>query len=384
MKRSSDRILTTHTGSLPRPDGLVALIEQKESGALTDTRGFDAAVKAATVTIVRKQLECGVDIVNDGEVAKPSYATYPKDRLSGFGGVAEAFFGIGDLADYPEYGARVFNEQSPVATLKRPACNGPVAYKDRAGLDAEIANLKAAIAESKPVEAFMSAASPGVISIFLPNQYYKTHEAYLAALSDAMKVEYQAIHQAGFVLQVDCPDLAMGRHIQFPDASLAEFRKNIELHVEALNNALSGIPEDRVRIHLCWGNYEGPHHRDVPLRDILDIVLKARVAGISYEASNPRHEHEWAVFKENKLPSGKILIPGVIDSVSNFIEHPELVAQRICNIARVVGRENVIAGTDCGFATIAGFHSVDPRITWAKFQSMAEGARLASKELWNR
>jgi 5-methyltetrahydropteroyltriglutamate--homocysteine methyltransferase len=381
MKRSTERILTTHTGSLPRPDGLLPLIEQKESGALRDTAAFAAAVKAAVGTIVAKQIECGVDVINDGEVDKPSYATYPKDRLSGFGGVAEGFFGIGDLADYPEYGERVFGN-SPVATLKRPACNAAVKYQDRAGLETEIANLKTAAAQVKAADVFMSAASPGVISIFLPNQFYKTHEAYLAALADAMKVEYQAIHQAGFVLQVDCPDLAMGRHIQFPDASLAEFRKNIELHVEALNHALSGIPAENVRIHLCWGNYEGPHHRDVPLRDILDIVLKANAAGISYEASNPRHEHEWAVFKDVKLPAGKLLIPGVIDSVSNFIEHPELVAQRICNVARLVGRENVMAGTDCGFATVAGFHSVDPKITWAKFQSMAEGARIASRELW--
>lgn len=381
MKRSTDRILTTHTGSLPRPEGLLPLIEQKESGALRDLAAFNTAVKGAVGTIVRRQIECGVDVINDGEVAKPSYATYPKDRLSGFGGVTEGFLAPGDLADYPEFGSRLLGD-SPVAKLKRPACNAPVKYADRSALDLEIANLKAAAAQVKAADVFMSAASPGVISIFLPNQYYPTHEAYLAALADAMRVEYQAIHNAGLVLQVDCPDLAMGRHIQFPDASLAEFRKNIELHIEALNHALRGIPADDVRIHLCWGNYEGPHHRDVPLRDILDIVLKANAAGISYEASNPRHEHEWAVFKDLKLPAGKLLIPGVIDSVSNFIEHPMLVAQRIGNVARLVGRENVLAGTDCGFATVAGFHSVDPKITWAKFQSMTEGARLASRELW--
>jgi 5-methyltetrahydropteroyltriglutamate--homocysteine methyltransferase len=381
MKRSSERILTTHTGSLPRPESLMALIEQKEAGTLLDQNSFAAAIKNGVAAIVRKQMDSGIDIVNDGEIDKPSYATYPKDRLSGFGGESRSFLAPGDLTDYPEYGQRFFS-QTPVSTLKRPVCNGPVAYKDRAGLDTELANLKAALAQVSPTEAFMSAASPGVISIFLPNDYYKSHEEYLAALADSMKVEYQAIHQAGFVLQVDCPDLAMGRHIQFPDASLDEFRKNIQIHVEALNHALAGIPPERVRIHLCWGNYEGPHHRDVPLRDIIDIVLKANVGGISYEASNPRHEHEWAVFKDVRLPADKVLIPGVIDSVSNFIEHPELVAQRICNIARLVGRENVIAGTDCGFATVAGMHSVDPRITWAKFQAMAEGARLASKELW--
>lgn len=383
MKRSTERILTTHTGSLPRPASLLPLVQQKEGGALRDQAGFVSAVKAAVGTVVHQQIDSGVDVINDGEVDKPSYATYPKDRLSGFGGVAEGFFAIGDLADYPEYGQRIFGgDGSAVATLKRAACDGPVAYRDLAGLETEIANLKAAVAGTSPTEVFMSAASPGVISIFLPNKYYKTHEAYLAALADAMKVEYQAIHQAGFVLQVDCPDLAMGRHIQFPDASVAEFRRNIEMHVEALNHALSGIPEEQVRLHLCWGNYEGPHHRDIPLRDILDIVFKAHAAGISYEASNPRHEHEWAVFKSVKLPTGKLLIPGVIDSVSNFIEHPELVAQRICNVARLVGRENVMAGTDCGFATVAGMLTVDPKITWAKFRSMAEGARLATQELW--
>jgi 5-methyltetrahydropteroyltriglutamate--homocysteine methyltransferase len=310
MKRSTERILTTHTGSLPRPETLMPLVEQKELGELKDPARFEAAVQEAVKTIVRQQIENGVDIVNDGEVDKPSYATYPKDRLSGFGGESQGFFALGDLADYPEFAERLFG-QNQLRALKRPTCNGPLAYKDRASLDRELATLKAALAGSAAVEGFMSAASPGVISIFLPNQYYKSHEAYLAALADAMKVEYEAIHRAGLILQVDCPDLAMGRHIQFPDASLAEFRRNIELHVEALNHALAGIPPEAVRIHLCWGNYEGPHHRDVALRDIIDIVLKVRADGISYEASNPRHEHEWAVFKEVKLPPGKVLIPAV-------------------------------------------------------------------------
>jgi 5-methyltetrahydropteroyltriglutamate--homocysteine methyltransferase len=383
MKRSTERILTTHTGSLPRPDDLLPLIKAMEAGNTTNVAGFDTRVRSAVAEIVRKQVEAGVDVVNDGEAGKPSYATYVKDRLSGFGAEAstELLPGIADLNDYPEYGER-FRSQRAVADLKRPACDGPVAYRNRKDVDKELENLKAAVAQAKPTEAFMSAASPGVISIFLPNTYYKTHEAYLAALADAMKTEYNAIHQAGIILQVDCPDLAMGRHIQFPDASLSEFRKNIERHVEALNHALSDIPPDRVRIHLCWGNYEGPHHRDVPLRDIIDIVFKARASGISYEASNPRHEHEWAVFKDVKLPEGKLLIPGVIDSTNNFIEHPELIAQRICNVANVVGRENVLAGSDCGFATVAGFSAVDPKITWAKFHSLAEGAKIASRQLW--
>ncbi|HXZ89038.1 MAG TPA: cobalamin-independent methionine synthase II family protein [Candidatus Binataceae bacterium] len=383
MKRSSERILTTHTGSLPRPDDLLPLIKAMESGKAADAAAFDVRVRSAVAEIVRKQVELGVDIVNDGEAGKPSYATYVKDRLSGFEGEAppDLLLGIADLNDYPEYGER-FRSQRAVSDLKRPACNGPVTYRNRKAVEKELDNLKAAVALAKPAEAFMSAASPGVISIFLPNTYYKTHEAYLGALADAMKTEYEAIHQAGIILQVDCPDLAMGRHIQFPNATLAEFRKNIERHVEALNHALANIPADRVRIHLCWGNYEGPHHRDVPLRDIIDIVFKVRAAGISYEAANPRHEHEWAVFKDVELPDGKLLIPGVIDSTNNFIEHPELIAQRICNVANQVGRENVIAGSDCGFATVAGFSAVDPKITWAKFQAMAEGARIASQRLW--
>ncbi|HEX4210140.1 MAG TPA: cobalamin-independent methionine synthase II family protein [Candidatus Binataceae bacterium] len=380
MKRSTDRILTTHTGSLPRPADLLKVIADQEAGVSTDTPAIRAHVKAAVADIVRQQLETGVDIVNDGEMGKPSYATYVKDRLSGYGGET-TLLPIRDLAEYPEFAER-FMRAGVIEQLKRPACTGAVAYTNLEPLQRDLDNLKAAVAARHPAEAFMSAASPGVITIFLGNHHYKSHEEYLGALADAMKIEYQAIHQAGFILQVDCPDLAMGRHIQFPDASLAEFRKTIEMHVEALNHALTGIPPESVRLHLCWGNYEGPHHLDVPLRDIIDIVFKANADGISYEASNPRHEHEWAVFKDIKLPQGKVLIPGVLDSTNNFIEHPELVAQRICNIARVAGKENVIAGTDCGFATVAGYTPVEPKITWAKFAAMAEGARLATDELW--
>ncbi|MGH7985049.1 MAG: cobalamin-independent methionine synthase II family protein [Candidatus Binataceae bacterium] len=379
MKRSSERILTTHTGSLPRPDDLLALIAAQERGA-KDAGELGARVRSAVEEMVRKQIAAGVDIVNDGEAGKPSYATYVKDRLSGFEGEADVL-PLADLADYPEFGER-FARMRVIETLKRPACTGAIAYRDREAVLTDTGNLRAAISQTPPAEAFMSAASPGVISIFLGNHYYKTHESYLAALADAMRNEYQAINQAGFLLQVDCPDLAMGRHIQFPDASVAEFRKMAEMHVEALNHALAGIPADRVRIHLCWGNYEGPHHRDIPLREIIDIVLRAHAAGISYEGANPRHEHEWAVFKEVKLPDGKLLIPGVIDSTNNFIEHPELVAQRIRNLAGVVGRENVVAGTDCGFATIAGYMPVDSKITWAKLAAMAEGAKIASRALY--
>jgi 5-methyltetrahydropteroyltriglutamate--homocysteine methyltransferase len=379
MKRSTDRILTTHTGSLPRPADLLRAISLREAGT-ADSAAIRAHVKSAVADVVRKQLETGVDIVNDGEMGKPSYATYVKDRLTGYGGET-TLLPIRDLAEFPEFAER-FMRDGVIETLKRPACTGPVTYRDTEALQRDIDNLKAAVAARHPAEAFLSAASPGVITIFLGNHHYKSHEEYIGALAEAMKAEYNAIHQAGFILQVDCPDLAMGRHIQFPDATLAEFRKTIELHVEALNHALAGIPPESVRLHLCWGNYEGPHHLDVPLRDIIDIVFKANAAGISYEASNPRHEHEWAVFKDVKLPDSKILIPGVIDSTNNFIEHPELVAQRIGNIARLVGKENVIAGSDCGFATVAGYTPVEPKITWAKFAAMAEGARLATNELW--
>jgi 5-methyltetrahydropteroyltriglutamate--homocysteine methyltransferase len=377
MKRSTERILTTHTGSLPRPEDVVTMLYARDKGELQDQATFEQRVREATAEVVRKQVECGIDIVNDGEASKIGYSTYVKERLTGFGGEAGPLRAA-DVLEFPEYARRVFR----VSGMKRPACTGPISYKDKAALQKDIENLKAALQGVQPEEVFMSAASPGVISLFLKNDYYPNHDAYLAALAEAMKVEYDAIHQAGFLLQVDCPDLAMGRHIQFAEDSLEEFRKKAELHVEALNHALADIPPERMRLHLCWGNYEGPHHRDVPLRDIIDIVLKARPAAISFEAANPRHEHEWKVFQEFTLPPEKILIPGVLDSTTNYIEHPELVAERLCRFAQVVGRENVIAGTDCGFATFAGLDTVDPKITWAKLQAMAEGARLASQLLW--
>lgn len=377
MKRSTDRILTTHTGSLPRPDDLVQMLYAHEKGEARNQAAFTARVREATAEIVRKQIEVGVDIVNDGEVGKIGYATYVKDRLTGFDGEAGPLRSA-DVLEFPNFARRVYR----LTGVKRPACTGPISYKDVAALQQDLDSFKTALQGVAPEEAFLSAASPGVISLFLKNDYYPNHDAYLAALADAMKVEYNAIHQAGFLLQVDCPDLAMGRHIQFAEASLVDFRKNAELHIEALNQALSDIPPERIRLHLCWGNYEGPHHLDVPLRNIIDIVLKARPAAISFEAANPRHAHEWKVFHEFTLPPGKILIPGVLDSTTNYIEHPELVAERLCRFAEVVGRENVIAGTDCGFSTFAGLAEVDPQITWAKFRAMAEGARLASAQLW--
>jgi 5-methyltetrahydropteroyltriglutamate--homocysteine methyltransferase len=283
--------------------------------------------------------------------------------------------------DFPELAKRVFGD--PGRSRRRtPACNGPISVRDPRAAEIDAENLKAALASVRPTEAFLTAASPGVISLFFRNDHYPSHEAYLAAIADAMRHEYEAVVRAGLLLQVDCPDLAMGRHIQFAGLSLEEFRRMARLHVEALDHALAGVPPDRVRMHVCWGNYEGPHHHDVPLQDIIDIVLAARPSGISFEAANPRHAHEWRLFERVRLPEGKILIPGVLESKTNYIEHPELVAQRIGRYAKLVGRENVIAGTDCGYGTWVGQAAVDPGVVWAKLGSLAEGARLASREFW--
>jgi 5-methyltetrahydropteroyltriglutamate--homocysteine methyltransferase len=377
MKRSGERILTTHTGSLPRPAELVELLRRAEVGEPDDRAAFEATVRAAVADTVRKQTEAGVDVLNDGEQGKPGYATYIKDRVTGFGGQSRVTTVWAEGRDFPEYVAR--RAGNTRSSFPRPYCDGPIAWRDFAAVQRDIDTLKAVAASGAPAaEVFMTAASPGVVSIFLANEYYPSREKYLEAIARVMKDEYEAIHAAGFVLQLDCPDLAMSRHNRFPDMSLAEFRKIVALHVEVLNEATRAIPPERMRLHLCWGNYEGPHHLDVPLRDIIDLVLQARPAGISFEGANPRHEHEWKLWKEVKLPPGKVLIPGVIDSTTNFIEHPELVADRITRYASVVGRENVIAGTDCGFGTFADNDSVDARIAWAKLRALADGARLAS------
>ena len=380
MKRSTERILTTHTGSLPRPPDLTTMLEALDTGNSPDPAAFEARVRRAVADVVRQQLDAGVDVVSDGEQGKVGYSTYVRHRLTGFGGES-AGRPRADWADFPEAAARAERR----STVSRPACNGPIDWKDRTAVQKDVANLRAALDGDQPAEAFMTAASPGVIAHFLPNQHYPSREAYLARLVDVMKEEYDAIHRSGFVLQVDCPDLAMGRHLAFPDLSDAEFLKIAAANVEALNHALRDIPADRMRLHLCWGNYEGPHHRDIPLREILGIALKARPQALSFEGANPRHEHEWAVFREVKLPDDRIIIPGVLDSTTNFIEHPELVAQRLVRYAEVVGRERVMAGSDCGFATFArSAAGVEPEIAWAKLRSMTEGARLASTQLWRR
>jgi 5-methyltetrahydropteroyltriglutamate--homocysteine methyltransferase len=378
MQLSTDRILTTHTGSLPRPDDLTATLEALDAGRMPDPAGFDARVRGAVADIVCQQVEAGVDIVNDGEQGKVGYSTYVRHRLTGFDGQAVVPMRA-DWADFPKAAAR--GERR--STVMRPACNGPIEWKDRTAIQKDIANLKAAVEQAKPADVFMSAASPGVVAHFLKNEYYPSRDAYLARLADVMKEEYDAIHRAGFVLQVDCPDLAMGRHLAFPEISNAEFLKIAAANVEALNHAVRDIPADRMRLHLCWGNYEGPHHRDIPLRELLPIALKAKPQALSFEGANPRHEHEWVVFREIRLPDDRVIIPGVLDSTTNFIEHPELVAQRLVRYAEIVGRERVIAGTDCGFATFArSAHQVEPEIAWAKFNAMVEGARLASRQLW--
>ncbi|MGE0315295.1 MAG: cobalamin-independent methionine synthase II family protein [Lautropia sp.] len=377
---SQGRILTTHTGSLPRPDSLIRVMYAKEEGVPVDRAALAAQIRTAVHDIVRKQVDAGIDVVNDGEMSKPSYATYVKDRLSGFEGSSEPLV-YQDLVDFPEMARRVFGDPGR-SRRKTPGCNGPIAVKDPQAARIDAQNLHDATAAVGATKGFMSAASPGVVSLFFRNHHYPDHETYLHAIGEAMRDEYEAVAAAGFVLQIDCPDLAMGRHIQYREASLDEFRKAAALHIEVLNHATRNIPPERLRMHLCWGNYEGPHHCDVPIADIIDLVFTARASMISFEAANPRHGHEWTVFETVKLPEGKTLIPGVIESKSNFIEHPALIAQRILRYANLAGRDNVMAGSDCGYGTWVGQAAVDPDIVWAKLAALAEGARIASGTLW--
>jgi len=375
MKRSAERILTTHTGSLPRAGDLLAQLVRRDRGEGVDEAALAAQVRAAVADSVRRQAAAGIAVVNDGEAGKIGYSTYVKERLEGFGGQSAERPTSRDMAEFPEYAAarRVAGGDGPAM----PACVGPVAYRDVEAVRADIANLRAALEGVDVEEAFMSAASPGIVAFYLENQHYATDEEYLFALADAMKAEYDEIHRGGLLLQLDCPDLALTRH-RLGDETLEDFRAFVRRRVEAIDHATRDIPPDAIRMHVCWGNYEGPHHHDVPLRDIVDIVLHARPAAISFEAANPRHAHEWTVFEDVALPDGKVLMPGVIDTTTNYVEHPELVAQRLERYVRLVGRENVIASTDCGFASFAGSGAVHPDIVWAKLGAMAEGAELAS------
>jgi 5-methyltetrahydropteroyltriglutamate--homocysteine methyltransferase len=390
MHRSTQRFLTTHTGSLPRPDDLVRAMYAREEGVPVDAQALERRVASAVAEVVTKQVEAGIDIVDDGEMSKPSYATYVKDRLSGFGGSGNTFV-YQDLVGFPNLARRVFGDPGR-SRRKTPACDAPIGIRDADAARRDVAHLQSAlsaVASQDPSgdrhrveDAFLTAASPGVVSLFFRNEHYGSDEAYLAAIADAMRHEYETIANAGLVLQIDCPDLGMGRHIQYAELPLAEFRRKAELHVEALNDALRNIPAEQLRMHLCWGNYEGPHHCDVPLADVIDIVFRAKPSAIVLEAANPRHAHEWQLFETVKLPDGKLLIPGVIESKSNFVEHPELVAQRIGRYANLVGRENVIAGSDCGYGTWVGQAAVDPDVVWAKMAAMAEGARIASSRFF--
>ncbi len=381
MKTSVDRILTTHVGSLPRPQNVVDYLFAEDKGEEFNRAGYDQTMREEVTQVAKKQTTARVDIISDGEMSKISYATYIRHRLTGFeiGEVPRAT--PKDLDEYPEFRDRLA-QQGGTPKYHRPICRGAIEIKDLEPLKKDIANLKSAMAEANAAEAFMNAASPGVIAVFQPNQYYPSHESYLQALAEVMKVEYETIVNSGLLLQVDCPDLAMGRHIKFRDADEAEFIRNAELQVEALNYALSDIPADRVRMHLCWGNYEGPHTHDIPLPKIMPTVMKAKPQAVLFEAANPRHAHEWQVWAEADIPEDKILIPGVLDTTTNFIEHPQLIAERILKFTDIVGRERVMAGSDCGFGTFAGFGAVHPSICWGKLNAMAEGAQLASEKLW--
>jgi 5-methyltetrahydropteroyltriglutamate--homocysteine methyltransferase len=329
--------------------------------------------------VVQAQLQHGVDVVNDGEVGKVGYATYIKDRLTGFEGKSQPRPKPLEWQEFPEF----FSRRAAEPAVQTPACTAPITWQGDAEIRRDLHRLKSALEEAQPTEAFMTSISPGGIWYILPNEYYPSDEAYVFAAADAMRAEYRAVYEAGFVLQLDCPDLAGGRNRpQYAHASIEDFRRMVAMHVEALNHAVADIPAERMRMHVCWGNYEGPHLSDVPLAEIIDLLYQARPAGLVLEGANPRHAHEWTVFRDHPLPEQKVLITGVLDSTTNFVEHPELVAQRIGRFAEVIGRERIIAGTDCGFATFAGRRVVDPRIAWLKFDAMAEGARIASQALW--
>lgn len=379
MKASSERILTTHVGSLPRSKAVTDVVFGRDKGE--SPANAEQTITDAVDEVVARQVESGVDIVSDGEMSKISYATYIKDRITGFEGDSKRE-PPKDLEDFPGFLKRQVSSGG-TPTYSRPCCVGEITVKDMGPVQSDLANLAAAVERHQPAEAFMNAASPGVIALFQPNQHYPSHETYLEALADAMAPEYRAIVDAELLLQLDSPDLGLGRHMMFKDKTDAEYRALADLHVDALNHALEGIPPERVRLHVCWGNYEGPHHHDAPMSMVLPIALRANAQALLFESANPRHAHEWQVFADSAIPDDRILVPGVIDSTTNFIEHPELIAQRLCRFANIVGRERVIAGTDCGFSTFAGFGAVDPDIAYAKLASLAQGAALATSKLWS-
>ena len=377
MNRSEDRILTTHTGSLPRPGRLAEELAAFDAGSLTQPEQASLAsrVSAAVAGIVADQVDAGIDVVSDGETSKYSYATYVKRRVTGFDG-ASTPLALSEFADFPGLAA------NGTFKVPNPGCVGPVAFRGAGAVAADIANLQAALQAIPGVEGFMNAASPGIIADYFRNEYYASDEEYLWALAEAMKPEYDMIAASGLVLQIDCPDLALGRHFAARPLDVPAFRARISQRVEVLNHALRDIAPERIRMHICWGNYPSPHHHDIPLSEIADIVLRARPAALLMEAANPRHSHEWRVFEDVALPEGKVLVPGVIDTLTTYVEHPRVIADRILRYARTVGQQNVIAGTDCGFATFADSTPVDPGIAWAKLRALSDGAELASRELW--
>jgi 5-methyltetrahydropteroyltriglutamate--homocysteine methyltransferase len=374
--RSTKAILTTHVGSLPRPADLRTLLVARENGEPIDETRCRELVTAAVREVVERQVRTGIDIVSDGEMSKFAYSLYAKERLNGLSGTAGPRRRSRDVEDFPTFARR-----APGWSVT--ACDGPVSVKTTKPLEADIRNFTAAVEAAKPAGTFITAASPGVIASFISNRYYPSHESYLRALGEAMRPEYEAIAAAGFGLQIDCPDLASGRNNTYRDDSEDEWHQRQALAIDVLNEATANIPPERLRLHLCWGNFEGPHHRDIPLDDVFPAAMRSRASAVSFEGANPRHEHEWAFFSRFKLPDDKVIIPGMIDSTTNFIEHPELVAQRIERYAGVVGRERVIAGVDCGFATLATSDIIDPDIAWAKLAALVEGAAIASERLFH-
>jgi len=380
MKLSSDKILTTHVGSLPRSKAVTDVVFANENNEELDKDKAAAVIRRAVRQVVARQSEVGVDVVSDGEMSKISYATYIKDRITGFDGDSPRQ-PPKDLEDFPGFMKKLAGAGG-TPSYKKPCCVGEIKTKDLGPVTEDITNLTQAMDLTPVAEGFMNAASPGVIALFQPNHHYPDHESYLEALANAMQVEYEAITDAGLILQLDSPDLGLGRHMMFKDKTDREYQKLADLHVEMLNYATRNIAPEKMRLHVCWGNYEGPHHCDAPMSMVLPIALKARPQALLFETSNPRHAHEWTVFRDTEIPQDKVLIPGVLDSTTNFVEHPELVAERLCRFADIVGRERVMAGTDCGFSTFAGFGSVDEDIVYAKLGAMVAGAELASQRLW--
>jgi 5-methyltetrahydropteroyltriglutamate--homocysteine methyltransferase len=382
LKASSERILVTHVGSLPRSQAVTDVLFARDRGEALDADAANSIIASAVREVVSRQVEAGVDVVSDGEMSKITYATYIKDRLTGFAGDTPREPGQ-DLVEFPRILKRLA-ETGATAKYQRPRCVGEIRVRSLEPARTDVQNMRAATAAVGPSEGFLNAASPGVIALFQPNDHYKSQDDYLEAVAEGMRAEYELIAGSGLLVQIDAPDLAMGRHTMYRDRSVEEFLNRAARHVEVLNHALRNVAPDRVRMHVCWGNYEGPHHHDVPLERLLPVIVRARIGGLLIEGANPRHAHEWAVFRDVRVPDDWIVIPGVISSTTNYIEHPQLVAERIGRYTDLLGRERVIAGSDCGFGTFAGFGPVDPDVTYLKLRSLAEGAAIASRRLWGR